>query len=312
MKEGETKQTESVLTYHGNIEPLKIQLDDRRDFIEQSIKSVIGENRYHRLEKLTRELIVPEMFVENPSEGIGNGEVFNLAGNDSNLFIPIASANDVKRFSIGDNGKLKYKFSRTLRGCPAIHLSDKGFELYKETIGTDQPGGILSYIHEFSHFILYGIQSIPPSSLVPLVLKELKSRGIDGDSPEKLYGHLFVHDCDAPTKELIWLFHDLALMEESYACALESNIWGNVGTYIDRDRIKQKILTMDITQFSRVPNTYKFVDKAFDDIEKSQESVWDWHRFIVPETYFRKTLYESLGNNLKFVRQPITEFYGFT
>ncbi len=155
-----------VIVYHGNVEQLKKELQEKSDVLNQRYVEILGQERVRRLRETANRILGPQSFFDNV-HALNSYLGENLTLDTSNkMFIATSSHLEIKA-----NGDVRDKKVRT---APIFYISEEGFRHSESAQFTETH--LASFVHEYDHFVWYALQKTPIYIINLFLVNNLNSR----------------------------------------------------------------------------------------------------------------------------------------
>jgi hypothetical protein len=182
-----------AIVYHGKQKSILDDLAQVQPVLAQAYRTVLGVDRYAKLEEVAGRVLNEQSYFENPAEvqvalGGKTGKLFT--DKSPNRMIFLSTTPDKP---LAPDGSVQFN---KLRTAVAFYISDQAFANsgYKYT---ERP--LASYIHEFNHFVWYALQDVP-MNVVMLALDEALQPYGRADNPLSSFEAIYNAQLD-PMKE---------------------------------------------------------------------------------------------------------------
>lgn len=288
-----------MLIYHGNIPEVHKQIKDYGKHVQDAIKSVLKDERYSRLESITRKLLVSEAFEILSQKELSTSNGFlNANIQDSNFFCH-SDSDDVAKISVQQDGRVVSDSSGIIKTYPQIAITPVGIENRKQLAPKYSDIAPLdSYLHEFFHFAVYCLQQIPMGVSNAILLADLRKKDFQATSFED--PNQFIQTFHNQGQALAFsTMYGLLTHEEINASALHAEVYKRAGMN-DAWEIMMR-------PFYSETNLAKFCDSLKRDLNSGNiDIICDWDRKLVSSIEYRNNFYKTIRNAVKIERLPIS------
>lgn len=139
-----------AFVYHGKIERLATEVERIKPIVDKKYLELFGKERFDRLEEVVSTLLGPTSYFDDRAS-FNRGLGTSFPSTISNRMM-LAAETDTDGDCVDGNGRVKF---REVDTGVAFYISEEG------TANTASKNILMSYLHEFDHFVPYALQKVP-------------------------------------------------------------------------------------------------------------------------------------------------------
>lgn len=292
------------MKYRGNNTKLIEEIELYKKGLEEAYKDIFRE-LYPRIENAERSLLIDEAFADSLIEFPKplDTEISLISEScEDNFFISQISS-DVNSLTISNDGSIKCDKNLVLDTSCGIIFNDKGAIRYKNCYYSNVdniPAHLISFIHEYNHFINYALQEKPLIAVSNIAKSHLSRNGykLHTLSEEEIYNNLsrMYEKKDKVAIKLFNLLPSIWAIDEILALELEKRILRRLELNVSPNL--NMILESDFHNYCE--KLQRLTDDDFINY------LLNWHMQTNGDTFYRN-FFMSL-NNIRFRKTDIVNF----